>query len=216
LVQVLQINDLCRESRQISSLQNFLFSPIYLVGACSLPQRAPLFTLFPHLIITPFSIHPEKILPCLTHSNIFTHFFKCGLLIALMMAAVHTSETLGYFNKTTQNYIPESCHLYIHCCKNLKTQRLCFTNRWHDSDMPCINVNTYVPWTFLYMPVFNYIDVAFNCTQISVHYCIQWNFVYSAHQRIIISILCDMWLYSMSYRNAFLLVWIVLPYITKT
>jgi hypothetical protein len=32
-------------------------------------------------------------------------------IIALMMEAVHTSETSVYFNETTRRYIPEGCHL---------------------------------------------------------------------------------------------------------
>jgi len=40
----------------------------------------------------------------------------------LMMEAVCTSETLVYFNETTQSYIPEGSHLLIHSCENLKSQ----------------------------------------------------------------------------------------------
>jgi hypothetical protein len=40
----------------------------------------------------------------------------------LMMEAVRTSETLVYFNDTTQSYIPEGSHLLIHSCENLKFQ----------------------------------------------------------------------------------------------
>jgi hypothetical protein len=36
--------------------------------------------------------------------------------IALMMAAVRTSETLVYFNETTRRYIPEGCHIL---CSNV-------------------------------------------------------------------------------------------------
>jgi hypothetical protein len=33
-------------------------------------------------------------------------------IIALMMGAIHTSETSVYFNETTRRYILESCHLH--------------------------------------------------------------------------------------------------------
>jgi hypothetical protein len=36
-----------------------------------------------------------------------------GLLITLMMAAVHAAETLIYLHEITQCYIPESCHLHV-------------------------------------------------------------------------------------------------------
>jgi hypothetical protein len=35
-----------------------------------------------------------------------------AFIIALMMKAVHTSETTFYFNEITQPCIPEGCHLY--------------------------------------------------------------------------------------------------------
>jgi hypothetical protein len=35
--------------------------------------------------------------------------------------AVRTSETLVYFNETTQRYSPESCHLHTHHHENLKS-----------------------------------------------------------------------------------------------
>jgi hypothetical protein len=44
-------------------------------------------------------------------------------IIRTMMEAVCTSEVSVYFNKTTQQYIPESCHLYTHCHENLKFHR---------------------------------------------------------------------------------------------
>jgi hypothetical protein len=37
------------------------------------------------------------------------------IFIALMMEAVHTSETSVYLSETTWRYIPEDCHL--HYCK---------------------------------------------------------------------------------------------------
>jgi hypothetical protein len=41
-------------------------------------------------------------------------------VIALMMEAVQTSETLVYF-ETTRCYVPEGCHLHTHCHENLKS-----------------------------------------------------------------------------------------------
>jgi hypothetical protein len=38
-----------------------------------------------------------------------------------MMKAVHTSETLIYFNKTILSYITESCHLHTRRRENLKS-----------------------------------------------------------------------------------------------
>jgi hypothetical protein len=37
------------------------------------------------------------------------------------MEAVRTSETLDYFNETTQSYIPGGSHLIL-SCENLKSQ----------------------------------------------------------------------------------------------
>jgi hypothetical protein len=38
-----------------------------------------------------------------------------------MLEAVCISETLVYFNETTQQYIPESCHFHTCCHNNLKS-----------------------------------------------------------------------------------------------
>jgi hypothetical protein len=35
-------------------------------------------------------------------------------IIALMMEAVHTSETSVYFNETTRRYTPEGCNFELH------------------------------------------------------------------------------------------------------
>jgi hypothetical protein len=40
------------------------------------------------------------------------------------MDAVSTSETLVYFNDTTQRYIPEGCYLHTNHRENLKAQQL--------------------------------------------------------------------------------------------
>jgi hypothetical protein len=42
-------------------------------------------------------------------------------LIALMMEAARTSETLVNFYHTTQRYNPEDSHLRTHRCENLKS-----------------------------------------------------------------------------------------------
>jgi hypothetical protein len=44
-----------------------------------------------------------------------------NIFIALMMEAVHTSETSVFFNETKWCYIQESCHLHTHRCENLKS-----------------------------------------------------------------------------------------------
>jgi hypothetical protein len=59
----------------------------------------------------PPPIGPVKLLSCLTCSYILIHFFSRGLLIALMMEAVSTSETLVNFCQTARHNIPEGCHL---------------------------------------------------------------------------------------------------------
>jgi hypothetical protein len=41
------------------------------------------------------------------------HTASITIIITLMMEAVHTSETLVYFNETTQRYIPAGCHIHI-------------------------------------------------------------------------------------------------------
>jgi hypothetical protein len=43
-----------------------------------------------------------------------------GLFIALIIEAVHTSETSVYFNETTWRYVPEGCLLHTDRRENLK------------------------------------------------------------------------------------------------
>jgi hypothetical protein len=63
-------------------------------------------------------------LPWLTGSYISNRFHARGLLIALMMEAARTSETLVNFYQTTQRYNPEDIHLRTHCHENLKSYLL--------------------------------------------------------------------------------------------
>jgi hypothetical protein len=42
-------------------------------------------------------------------------------LIVLMIEAVHISKTSVNFYETTRRYIPECCHVYSRCRKNLKS-----------------------------------------------------------------------------------------------
>jgi hypothetical protein len=82
-----------------------------------LPLLASLLSLFPHFF--PHGLF--KVLPCITSSNIRNQFFTRGLLTAMMMEAVCTSETSIYFNKTIHHYIPEGCNLHTHHSYNLKS-----------------------------------------------------------------------------------------------
>jgi hypothetical protein len=41
-------------------------------------------------------------------------------MVALMMEAARTSETLENFYQTTRRYNPEDSHLHTHRCENLK------------------------------------------------------------------------------------------------
>jgi hypothetical protein len=50
----------------------------------------------------------------------YTH--DASTFTALMMEAVHTSETSVYLNKATRCYIPESRSLHIRCYENLESQ----------------------------------------------------------------------------------------------
>jgi hypothetical protein len=52
-------------------------------------------------------------LPWLTESYISARFLTRGLLIALMMEAARTSETLVNSYQTTRRYNPEDSHLQI-------------------------------------------------------------------------------------------------------
>jgi hypothetical protein len=49
----------------------------------------------------------------LTNSHTSSWFFMHDLFITLMMETVCTSETLIYFNRTTQPYTLEGCYLHI-------------------------------------------------------------------------------------------------------
>jgi hypothetical protein len=53
-------------------------------------------------------------------------FRKSEWLIALMMEAVKTSETLVNFYQTTRRYNPEDNHLRTHRRENLKS----YSERW--------------------------------------------------------------------------------------
>jgi hypothetical protein len=63
----------------------------------------------------------QRFLPWLTDSYISYRFHAHGLLIALMMEAARTSETLVNFYQTTQRYNPEDSHLRTHHHENLKS-----------------------------------------------------------------------------------------------
>jgi hypothetical protein len=47
--------------------------------------------------------------------------FAAAIIIALMMEAARTSETLVNFYQTTRRYNPEYSHLHIHRRENLKS-----------------------------------------------------------------------------------------------
>jgi hypothetical protein len=62
---------------------------------------------------------PSAIRPVFFDSYIICYPFACGSLIALMMEAVRTSETLVNINLTTGQYIPEDSKLqFPYDCKN--------------------------------------------------------------------------------------------------
>jgi hypothetical protein len=69
------------------------------------PGPRPVPTLFP--LIWP------RFLPWLTGSYISNQFHVRGLLIALMMEAARTSETLVNFYQTTRRYNPKDIHLHF-------------------------------------------------------------------------------------------------------
>jgi hypothetical protein len=54
----------------------------------------------------------------------YDRFHARGSLIALMMEAARTSETLANFYQTTRRYNPEDSHLRPHRCENLKSYLL--------------------------------------------------------------------------------------------
>jgi hypothetical protein len=60
-------------------------------------------------------------LPWLTGSYISNQFHAHGLLIALMMKAARTSETMVNFHQTTWHNNPEYSYLHTHRCENLKS-----------------------------------------------------------------------------------------------
>jgi hypothetical protein len=62
-----------------------------------------------------------RFLPWLTDSYIPNRFHARGLLIALMMEAARTSETLANFYQITRRYNPEDSHLRTHRRENLKS-----------------------------------------------------------------------------------------------
>jgi hypothetical protein len=51
---------------------------------------------------------------------ISTDFLRAASLIALMMEAVQTSETLVNSHQSTRRYNPEDSHLISDCRENLK------------------------------------------------------------------------------------------------
>jgi hypothetical protein len=71
----------------------------------------------------------SRFLPWLTGSCISNRFHTHGLLIALMMEAARTSETLVNFYQTTWRYNPEDSHLRTHCRENVKSYLIHFLFR---------------------------------------------------------------------------------------
>jgi hypothetical protein len=78
--------------------------------------------LFPPGHVWPYSpLVRLGFLPWLTDSCIPNRFHAGGLLIALMMEAARTSETLVNFYQTTQRYNPEDSHLRAGISPNRKS-----------------------------------------------------------------------------------------------
>jgi formate hydrogenlyase subunit 3/multisubunit Na+/H+ antiporter MnhD subunit len=71
-----------------------------------------------------------RFLHWLTDSYISNRFHVLGLLIALMMEAARTSETLVNFYQTTRRYNPEDSHLHTHRRENLKSYYATFLCFW--------------------------------------------------------------------------------------
>jgi hypothetical protein len=74
----------------------------------------------PRPIPTLFPIGPAKVF-ALADSFFSNRFHARGLLIALMMEAAGTSETLVNFYQTTRRYNPVDSHLRTHRRENLKS-----------------------------------------------------------------------------------------------
>jgi hypothetical protein len=72
-------------------------------------------------IPTPFPTGPVKVSALATGFYISYRFHARGLLIALMMEAAMTSETLVNFYQITRRNNPEDSHLRSHRCENLKS-----------------------------------------------------------------------------------------------
>jgi hypothetical protein len=65
----------------------------------------------------------SRFLPWLTDSYISNRFHSLGLLIALMMEAARTSETLVNFYQTSRRYNPEDSHLLSTILHGTTTQK---------------------------------------------------------------------------------------------
>jgi hypothetical protein len=86
-----------------------------------LPPLAPLLTLFPHMIATPFAHWSSQDSILSDQFQISTWFLICSLFNVLMMKAVCTFETSVHFQETIGCYIPQGCLLHTHCHENLKS-----------------------------------------------------------------------------------------------
>jgi hypothetical protein len=115
----------------------------------------PLFSYWlpdPHLILT-FSKSSANTLPRYTCSLISNWFLAHSLLIALMMEAARTSETLVNLYQSTWHYNPEDSHLRFNCFYQCITiykkfiSILIFFSKTvlHAANTDCIkNYNTYL------------------------------------------------------------------------
>jgi hypothetical protein len=98
------------------SLLLFLFPSWPGCGTPSLPYWLPALARS-----QPYSpLVQSRFLPWLTGSYISNWFNACGLLIALMIEAARTSETLVNFYQTTWRYNPKDSHLHTNRRENLK------------------------------------------------------------------------------------------------
>jgi hypothetical protein len=83
----------------------------------------------PHPLLLALWPSPDTDLPhrfgrallCQTCTLYLHRFLRMASLIALMMEAVQTSETLVNSYQSTWRYNPEDSHLHSHCCENLKS-----------------------------------------------------------------------------------------------